>query len=128
MTQLLARELIGHGVRDERGHRIGHVQDIGFGDGRIRSLRTERGTYAVLRRVGDRLVAGQATQSSDAFLREGPLVDRRGKWRVYDLVLSEGLETPLYVISCGLWHDVVHGRELVPACRVASPRSGHGLP
>ncbi len=128
VTQLLARELIGHAVRDERGHRIGRVRDIGFGDGHIRSLRTERGVYTVLRRVGDRLVAGSATQASDAFLRDGPLLDRHGQWRVYDLVLSDGLETPLYVISRGLWHDVVHGRELVPASRVESPRSSHGLP
>ncbi len=128
VTQLLARELIGHAVRDERGHRIGHVRDIGFGDGRIRSLRTERGVYTALRRVGDRLVAGAVTQPSDAFLREDPLLDRQGTWRVYDLVLSEGLEAPLYVVSRGLWHDVVHGREVVPASRVESPRSGHGLP
>lgn len=128
MTQLLARELIGRGVRDERGRRIGRVRDIGFGDGRIRSLRTERGVYTALHRVGDQLVAGAASQGSDAFLCERPVLDRQGTWRVYDLVLAEGLQAPLYVISRGLWHDIVNGRELVPASRVGSPRPGHGLP
>ena len=128
VTPLLARELIGRGVRDEHGRRVGRVRDIGFSEGRIRSLRTERGVYSVLRRVGDHLVAGAATRESGAFLRESPLLDRQGRWRVHDLVLAEGLEAPLYVISRGLWHDIVHGRELVPASRVATARPSHGLP
>ena len=128
VTPLLARELIGRGVRDERGRRIGRVRDIGFGGGRIRSLRTERGVYTVLRRVGDRLVAGTAAQGGDAFLRERPLLDRDGRWRVHDLVLSDGLDVPLYVVSRGLWHDLVHGRELVPASRIAPQEAVHGLP
>ena len=127
MTPLLARELIGRGVRDERGRRIGRVRDIGFGDGRITSLRTERGVYTVLRRTGDRLVAGRVARENDAFLGDSPLLDPQGKWRVHDLVLADGLEAPLYVVSRGLWHDIVHGRELVPASRVGSPRPSHAL-
>jgi len=127
VTRVLARELIGRAARDERGHRIGRVRDVGFGGGRIHSLRTDRGVFAAVRRVGDRLVGGQRVAGQGQFLCDGPLLEADGGRRVYDLVLAEGLEAPLYVVSRGLWHDIVHGRELVPASRVA-PGSGHGLP
>ena len=117
MTPLLARELIGRSVRDRRGRMIGRLRDVGFVEGAIVSLRTERGVFAATAREGLRLVAGERERAASPFLGDGPRLEGTPGGCVRDLVLGEGLSAPLYVVSRGLWHDLLHGRDLVPAAR-----------
>jgi len=128
VTPLLARALIGTAVRDEQGHRLGRVQDVGFAGGELRLVRTEHGVFQAYARAGDRLIAGPPAMEDASWLGRAPgLEGDRGR-AIHDLVLDSGLHAPFYVVSRGLWHDLVHGRELVPSSRVGCQEASHDLP
>lgn len=114
-------------MRDERGARLGRVQDIGFSAGEIRFVATERGVFEARARVGTRLIAGTRTKSQGVWLSRRPRLLDASSRAVRDLVLGSGLAAPLYVVSRGLVHDLLHGRELVPASRADCREITHEL-
>ncbi len=127
MAQLLARSLIGKAVRDQRGAWLGRVRDIAFAAGEIRYCRTDRGTYEIFARAGDRLIAGRRAAGEGMWLRAHPRIANDAQRTVHDLVLGGGLAAPLCVVTRGLMQDLLHGRELLPTARIVCEDS-HDLP
>ncbi|MDA8345129.1 MAG: PRC-barrel domain-containing protein [Thermaerobacter sp.] len=124
---MLARSLIGKAVRDQRGAALGRVRDIGFAAGELRYCRTDRGIFEIYARAGDRLIAGRPANGEGLWLRAHPRLQGDMQRTVQDFVLSGGLAAPLCIVTRGLMHDLLHGRELLPTTRVVCEDS-HDLP
>lgn len=90
-------------------------------------MRTEHGTFRALARAGNRVVAGERVAHLGPWLGERPQVNGDEAF-IADLVLADGLRTPLYVLSRGLVPDLLDGRDLVPASRTEVGGGGDVLP
>lgn len=124
---LLARQLIGTALRDTGGRLLGRVRDVGFGQGEVTCVRTDRGTFRALGRAGNRVVAGEAMEYAGPWLADRPSVNG-GDAFIADLVLGDGLRAPLYVLSRGIVSDLLDGRNLVPASRAEIGGGGDAVP
>ena len=124
---MLARTLIGKTLRDERGVWLGRVRDIGIADGAVRYCRTERGTFEISARAGDRLIAAGRAKGEGLWLKEHPRIRSDQQAAVQDFVLGGGLAAPLCVVTRGLMQDLLRGRELLPTSRIIR-EDGNELP